>query len=152
MTVHYTPEGYHAITPYLIVRDAAKAIEFYSRVFHATELMRIDAAEGKIGHAELQIGDSRVMLADENPEEHAFAPQSPGSAGVGFCLYVANADQIVQQAVEAGARIRRPLQDQFYGDRSATLEDPFGHLWTVSTHIEDVSPEEMERRIAAMQS
>jgi PhnB protein len=144
------PEGYHSITPYLIVKGAADAIAFYQKAFGAEEIDRLDGPGGKIGHAELQIGDSRVMMADEHPEMNALAPQAPGKSGVGLCLYVENVDEIVQQAIDAGATVQRPLQDQFYGDRSATLEDPFGHVWTVATHIEDVSPEEMGRRMAEM--
>lgn len=144
------PDGYHCITPYLIVRDAAEAIAFYERAFGASELMRVGAPNGKIGHAELQIGDSRIMMADEHPEMNALAPQSPGSSGVGICLYVPNVDEVVQRAIDAGAKVERPLADQFYGDRSATLTDPFGHIWTIATHIEDVSPEEIDRRMAEM--
>lgn len=144
------PDGYHSITPYLIVRDAAAAIRFYERAFGASELMRLSAPDGKIGHAELQIGDSRIMLADEHPEMNATAPPSPGKSGVGICLYVPNVDEIVKQAVDAGATVERPLADQFYGDRSATLTDPFGHKWTVATHMEDVTPEEIDRRMAEM--
>lgn len=114
------------------------------------ELMRLGGPEGKLAHAELQIEDSRIMLADEHCEMGTLAPQSPGSSGVGVCLYVENVDEIVSQAIEAGAKVKRPLADQFYGDRSATLEDPFGHLWTVATHIEDVSPEEIARRMEEM--
>lgn len=150
MTVRPIPEGYHSVTPYLIVREAARAIDFYRRAFGATELMRLASPEGKIGHAELQIGDSRIMLADEHPEMQALAPQSPGSSGVGLCLYVEKVDSVVAEAVAAGARVQRPLQDQFYGDRSATLEDPFGHVWTVATHVEDVPPEEIDRRMKEM--
>lgn len=150
MTLQPIPDGYHSITPYLIVGGGADAIEFYKKAFNATEIMRVGGPGGKIGHAEIQIGDSRVMLADECPEMNALAPQSPGSAGVSFCLYVENVDEVVGQAIEAGAKVQRPLQDQFYGDRSATLEDPFGHVWTVATHIEDVSPEEMDRRMKEM--
>ncbi len=150
MTVKPIPDGYHSVTPYLITKGAAAAIDFYTVAFGAVEIMRLDMPGGKIGHAELQIGDSRVMLADECPEMDALAPQSPGSAGVSFCLYVEDADAVVARAVEAGATVRRELKDQFYGDRSAVLEDPFGHVWTVATHIEDVSPEEIDRRMAAM--
>jgi PhnB protein len=144
------PDGYHSITPYLVVRGAAKAIDFYMRAFGARELMRLGAPGEKIGHAELQIGDSRIMLADEHPEMNALAPQSPGSSGVGICLYVPDVDEVVQQAIDAGATVERPLADQFYGDRSATLTDPFGHKWTIATHIEDVTPEEIARRMGEM--
>jgi PhnB protein len=135
----------------LIVKGASEAIDFYQRAFGAEEIMRLDMG-GMIGHAEIQIGDSRVMMADEHPAMGALAPASAGAAGVGICLYVEKVDEVVAQAVEAGAQIERPLQDQFYGDRSATLADPFGHRWTVATHIEDVPPEEINRRMAEMAS
>jgi len=150
MPVQPIPDGYHSVTPYLIVKGAADAIAFYKRAFNASEHMRLAGPDGKIAHAEVQIGDSRIMLADEHPQMNALAPQSPGSSGVGICLYVEDVDTIVGQASSAGAKIQRPLQDQFYGDRSATLEDPFGHVWTVATHIEDVSPEEIDRRAAKL--
>jgi PhnB protein len=138
------------VTPYLIVKGAAQAIEFYKQAFDAIELMRVPGPGGKVGHAEIQIGDSRIMLADEHPEVKALAPQSPGSSGVGICLYVENVDEMVPRAIAAGAKVQRPLRDQFYGDRSATLEDPFGHVWTVATHVEDVTPEELDRRMKEM--
>ena len=150
MPVKPIPDGYHSVTPYLIIRGAADAIEFYGKAFNASEIMRLEGPGGKVAHAELQIGDSRIMLADEHPEMNALAPQSPGSSGVGICLYVENVDEIVAQATEAGARLQRPLTDQFYGDRSATLEDPYGHVWTVATHIEDVTPDEIRRRMEEM--
>ncbi len=150
MAVQPIPDGYHSITPYLILKGAANAIEFYQKAFGAAEFMRLDGPGGSVAHAEIQIGDSRIMLADECPDMNALAPQSPGSSGVGICLYVENVDEIVQQAIDAGAKVQRPLADQFYGDRSATLEDPFGHVWTVATHIEDVPPEEIDRRMAEM--
>jgi PhnB protein len=149
MAVNAIPDGYHSVTPYLIAKGAAKAIDFYKQAFGATEVMRMEMG-GMVGHAEIQIGDSRVMLADEHPDMNVFAPKSAGSSGVGLCLYVENVDDVVAQATKAGATIERPLQDQFYGDRSATLVDPFGHRWTIATHIEDVTPEEMNRRMAAM--
>ena len=150
MTVKPIPDGYHTVTPYLICRGAAKALEFYKSAFGATEVMRLDGPGGAIMHAEIQIGDSRIMMADEFPEMNAIAPQSPGSSGVSICLYVEDADSMVAQATAAGAKIQRPLQDQFYGDRMATLEDPFGHVWSIATHIEDVSPEEIQRRMEEM--
>lgn len=150
MTVKPIPDGYHSLTPYLIVKGAADAMEFYRRAFHATEIMRLGGPDGRVAHAELQIGDSRIMLADEIPEMNALAPQAPGSSGVGFCLYVENVDAVVAQAIAAGATVQRPLEDQFYGDRSATLEDPYGHVWTVATHIEDVPPDEVDRRLEEM--
>jgi len=150
MPVKPVPEGYHTVTPYLIVSGGAKAIEFYKRALGATEKLRLEGPDGKIGHAEIEIGDSVIMLADEFPEMGAKSPQSIGGTPVGICLYVENVDARFEQAVKAGAKIERPLQDQFYGDRSGTVIDPFGHKWTIATHIEDVSEEELSRRMAAM--
>lgn len=150
MSVKPIPDGYHTVTPYLIAKGAADAIEFYRKAFHATEIMRLAGPGGKVSHAELQIGDSRIMLADECPEMNVLAPQSPGNTGVSFCLYVENVDEVVARVIDAGAKVLRPLQDQFYGDRSATLEDPFGQVWTVATHIEDVPPDEISRRMEDM--
>jgi len=150
MAVTPIPEGYHSLTPYLIVKGAAEAIEFYKTAFKATEVMRLEGPGGNVGHAEILIGNSHLMLADECPEMQAFAPQDPGKCGVGICLYVEGVDDVVAAAIKAGAVVQRPLQDQFYGDRSATLVDPFGHTWTVATHIEDVDPEEIDRRMQAM--
>jgi PhnB protein len=150
MTVKPIPGGYHTVTPYLIAKGAADAIDFYKQAFGATEIMKLDGPGGTIMHAEIQIGDSRIMIADEFPEMNALAPQSPGSSGVGIMLYVEKVDETVATAIEAGATIQRELQDQFYGDRSATLHDPFGHVWTVATHIEDVSGEEINRRMNKM--
>jgi len=150
MSVSPIPEGYHSVTPYLIVNDGAAALDYYRRAFGAVEKMRLEGPDGKIGHAEIQIGDSVVMLADEFPQMGALSPQSIGGTPVGICLYVPNADSQFEQAIAAGGKIERPLQDQFYGDRSGTLIDPFGHKWTIATHIEDVTPEEIGRRMAAM--
>ncbi len=141
------PEGYHSVTPYLIIRGAAKALDFYKRAFGAVELLRMEAPEGRIGHAEIRIGDSTIMLADEHPEIGAKSPESWGGSPVSLMLYVEAVDQVFAQAVEAGATIDRPLADQFYGDRTGGLKDPFGHVWYIATHIEDVSPEEMARRM-----
>ena len=146
MAVKAIPEGYHSITPYLIVRDAARAIDFYTRAFGATELFRLDAPGGKVGHAELQFGDSRIMLADGFPEMGARSPQTIGGSPVHLLLYVEDVDSVFRQAIAAGAVEARPVKDQFYGDRSGNLTDPFGHSWTVATHTEDLSPEELERR------
>lgn len=148
MSVKPIPDGYHSVTPYLIVDGGAKALEFFKQAFGAQELFRIER-DGKIGHAEIKIGDSPIMLADEHPEMGARGPQSLGGSPVSIMLYVENADQMVERAVAAGAKIVRPLENKFYGDRSATLADPFGHTWHISTHIEDVSSEEMSRRIEA---
>ena len=142
------PEGYHSVTPYLIVTGAASAIEFYKHAFGAKEVMRIPHPDGRVGHAELQIGDSRIMLADEFPEIGARSPMSLGGTPVGIQLYVDDVDAVTARALAAGAKMLRPLKDQFYGDRSGTLNDPFGHQWTISTHKEDISPEEMQRRAA----
>lgn len=150
MAVQPIPDGYHTVTPYLIVKGAAEAIEFYKKAFDATEIMRLDMGEGMIGHAEIQIGSSRVMMADEHPQMNVLAPQNPGNVGVGFCLYVENVDEKFAQAIAAGAKEQRPLQDQFYGDRSGTVVDPYGHLWTIATHVEDVPPEEIDRRMEEM--
>jgi PhnB protein len=150
MAVKPVPNGYHTVTPYLIVRGAASAIEFYKKAFGATELMRFPGPDGKIGHAEIRIGDSPVMLADEFPEMGHRAPQSLGGSAVGILLYVPDVDALFTRAAAAGAKVLRPLQDQFYGDRSVTVEDPFGHNWTLATHKEDVSHEEMQRRMQAM--
>lgn len=145
------PEGYHSITPYLIIRGAAKALDFYQRAFKAVELFRMLAPDGRIGHAEIKIGDSIIMLADEHPEMGAKGPESCGGSPVRLMLYVENVDSIFAQAVEAGAMIERPLADQFYGDRTGGLTDPYGHIWYLATHIEDVSPEELDRRSKAIQ-
>lgn len=140
------PAGYHSITPYLIIKGAADAIEFYKRAFGATESMRMQGQDGKVGHAEIRIGDSVVMLADEHPDMGSRSPQSLGGAGVSLVVYVEKVDETFQRAVAAGAKELRPVANQFYGDRSGTLQDPFGHVWTVSTHVEDIVPEEMRRR------
>jgi PhnB protein len=142
------PEGYHTATPYLTVDGAARAIEFYQRAFGAKELFRMADPSGKVGHAEIQIGDSRIMLSDEFPERNARGPQSLGGSTVGIMLYVEDVDKVFKQAVTAGAKEVQPVKDQFYGDRSGALLDPFGHKWWVATHKEDISPEEMNRRAA----
>ncbi|HEX8632685.1 MAG TPA: VOC family protein [Pyrinomonadaceae bacterium] len=146
----HVPEGYHSITPYLHITGAARAIEFYKEVFGATEVMRMDAPGGKIGHAEIMIGDSYVMLADEFPEMGVRSPQTYGGSPVGLLLYVEDVDALAERAVAAGARLLTPLEDKFYGDRMGKLEDPFGHIWSIATHTEDVSPEEMQKRVAAL--
>ena len=140
------PEGYHSVTPYLCVSDAARAIEFYKAAFGATEVGRMEAPGGRIGHAEIKIGDSHVMLADEFPEINFRSPQTLGGPSAQFMIYVEDVDARVEQAVAAGAKLVRPVKDQFYGDRSGGVEDPFGHFWYISTHIEDLSPEETKRR------
>jgi PhnB protein len=149
MSVKPIPEGYHSVTPYLIVNDGVAALEFYKEAFGATELMRMDAPGGKIAHAEIKIGDSLLMLADECPEMGFRSAQSLGGAAVSLLVYVEDVDARFNRAVAAGAKPLKPVQDQFYGDRSGTVTDPFGHVWTIATHVEDVAPEEMEKRMAA---
>jgi PhnB protein len=147
-----TPEGFHSVTPYLFIKGAAQAMEFYKNVFGATELVRMPSPNGQIMHAELKIGDSIVMLGDENPQIGALSPLSIGGTASSLHVYVANVDAVVQKAIDAGAKSVRPVADQFYGDRSGTVIDPFGHMWSVATHIEDVAPEEMRRRAAKAQA
>ena len=142
------PEGYHSITPYLIVDGGAKAMDYYKQAFGAIELFRMEH-EGKIGHAEMKIGDSPFMLGDEQPQMGYRGPKALGGTPVSIMIYVDDCDTIYKQAIAAGGTEVKPLQDQFYGDRSGTLTDPFGHVWTVSTHKEDVTQEEMEKRLAA---
>jgi PhnB protein len=149
MAVRAVPKGYHTATPYLIVDDAARALEFYRKVFRAKELMRIPSPGGKIGHAEIKIGTSRIMLADEHPEMGARAPRAFGGTPVSIMLYVKDVDAVVKRAVAAGATLTRPVEDKFYGDRTGSVTDPFGHAWHVGTHKEDLSTEELQRRAAA---
>ncbi|WP_129779635.1 VOC family protein [Peristeroidobacter soli] len=146
MMVKPIPAGYHSITPYLIVDDASRAIDFYKQAFGATEDMRMPKPDGKIAHAELSVGDSKIMLADEYPELGYRSPKSIGGAGVSLMLYIEKVDDVFKRALAAGAKELQGVKDQFYGDRSGTLQDPFGHVWTVATHVEDVPPEEMGRR------
>lgn len=146
MAVKPIPEGYHSVTPYLIVKGAAQALEFYKKALGAAEIMRMADPSGKVMHAELKIGDSIVMIADEFPEMGAKGPHTIGGSPVGICLYVPNVDQQFKQAIAAGAKEERPVKDQFYGDRSGTLRDPFGHQWTIATHTEDLTPEEIGKR------
>jgi PhnB protein len=153
MAIKPVPEGYSTATPYLIVRGAAEAIEFYKRAFGATEILRMADPQGRVGHAEIKIGDSVIMLADEHPAMGYRGPRSLGGSSVSILLYLEDVDAVFDRAVRGGSRALRPVTDQFYGDRSGTLEDPFGHVWTVATHVEDVAPEEMKRRAeAAMRS
>jgi PhnB protein len=150
MAVKPVPDGYYTATPYLIVKGAARALDFYKQAFGAQELMRFPMPDGKVGHAEIKIGNSPIMLADEFPEMGHKSPESLGGSPVSIMLYVPDVDKTFAQALKAGGKELQPLKDQFYGDRSGTLTDPFGHVWTVSTHKEDVSPEEMDRRHKAM--
>ncbi len=140
------PDEYPQLSPYLSVDGAERAIEFYKDVFGATERMRLPGPDGRIGHAELQIGSAVVMLADEHPEFGHLGPKTVGGSPVMLNVYVEDVDSVYERAVRGGARVLQPVSDQFYGDRSGSFEDPFGHRWNVSTHVEDVSPEEMERR------
>ena len=143
------PDGYTSVTPYLIVDGAAAALEFYSKAFGAKEVLRFPAPGGRIGHAEIMIGDSHVMLADEHPEMGIRGPKAIGGSPISIMLYVEDVDAVAKQAEAAGAKITRPVADQFYGDRTGGLEDPFGHTWYVATHVEDMSEEEMQKRMAA---
>jgi PhnB protein len=145
MAVKPIPDGYHTVTPYIIVKGCAAALDWYKRAFGAEEHARCPMPDGRIGHAEIQIGDSRIMLADEFPEMGAKSPQTLGGTPFGICLYVLDSDASFQRAVAAGATVERPIADQFYGDRSGTVVDPYGHKWTLSTHKRDVSMEEIER-------
>jgi PhnB protein len=149
MAVKPIPEGYHSITPYLVVNNADAAIDFYKRAFGATELFRFPMPDGKVGHAEIRIGNSVVMLADEFPDMDARGPRSYGGTPVSLMLYVENVDSMAKRAEQAGAKVVRPVENKFYGDRSGTFEDPFGHTWHISTHVEDVEPDELHRRAEA---
>ena len=150
MAVKPIPDGYHSVTPYLIISGAAQAIEFYKKAFGAKELLRLDCGGGKLGHAEIQIGNSIIMLADEMPEMGYRGPQALGGTPVSFMIYVEDVDARFKQALNAGAKVFKPVQDQFYGDRSGTVTDPYGHVWTIGTHKQDVPPEEIDRRFEAM--
>ena len=145
--VPYLPKGYNSVTPYLIIKGAAQAIDYYKKVFGATVVVRMDGPDGKVGHAELQIGDSRLMLADENPKMGATSATTIGNSPVSLYLYIPDVDKVVDRAVAEGARLVKPVQDQFYGDRSGFIQDPFGHFWGIATHVEDVSPQEMNERM-----
>ena len=150
------PEGYHTITPYLAVDDAAEAIEYYKKAFGAKERVRMDAPGGKIGHAELEIGDSLVMLSDPFPQGSTTPPKELGGTSVSVFMYVEDVDAVVKQAVDVGATVTMEVADQFWGDRFGSIQDPFGHSWSIATHVEDVPPEEMAERakqaMAAMSS
>jgi PhnB protein len=140
------PEGYNTISPYLAVEDAAEAIEYYKRAFGAKETVRMNAPGGKIGHAELEIGDSHVMLSDPFPQASTKPPKELGGTTASIFMYVEDVDAVVQRAVDAGATVTMEVADQFWGDRFGSITDPFGHSWSIATHVEDVSPEEIEER------
>jgi PhnB protein len=147
---NYIPEGYHTATPYLIVSGAAAAIEFYKKALGATEMVRFAQPDGKVGHAEIKIGDSILMLADEFPEMGARSPKSLGGTPVSIMVYVEDVDAVVKTATAAGAKLTRPVEDKFYGDRAGEVTDPFGHVWHVATHKEDIPADELQRRAAAL--
>lgn len=143
------PAGYHSVTPYLLIRGASDAIAFYTRAFGAVEVLRLAGPDGKISHAEVRIGDSHVMMADEHPEMDFLGPQTRGGTTVSLMIYVEDVDAVFNRAIEEGGTELRPLCDQFYGDRSGTLTDPWGHVWSIATRIEDLSQEEIDRRFQA---
>lgn len=147
--VSYLPKGYSSVTPYLVVRGAAKAIDYYKKIFGATETVRMPGPDGTIGHAELTIGDSHIMLADESPSMGPghISADAVGGSPVSLYVYLPDVDDVVKRATAEGAKLLKPVQDQFYGDRSGFIQDPFGHLWGIATHIEDVSPDEMKERM-----
>jgi len=144
--VNPIPEGYHSVTPYLCIKDAARALEFYKESLGAKEVTRMNGPDGKIAHAEIKLGDSMIMIAEENPQNEVRSPQSLGGSTVSIFLYVDNVDALFNKALSAGAKQVQPLADQFWGDRYGRLTDPFGHSWSLAQHIEDVAPEEMGRR------
>ncbi len=150
MSISPVPPGYHAITPYLIVSDATKALAWYAETLGAREVMRLPGPGGRIGHAEIEIGDSRIMLADEAPEHDAKAPAAFGGSPVTLVLYLPEVDAVFAKVASAGATVKAPPEDKFYGDRMGTMVDPFGHTWHIATHIEDVSPEEIQSRLEKM--
>lgn len=150
MSVLPIPPGYHSVTPYLVVKNASAAIDWYEKAFGAQEHLRLNGPKGNVGHAEIRIGDSYVMLADEHPDFGILAPEHFGGSPTHFLIYVENVDQVFERSLVAGATSVRPLQDQFYGDRTGTIKDPFGHQWTIATHIEDVTQEEVQRRYDEM--
>jgi PhnB protein len=152
MSVNAIPDGYASVTPYLIVRGAKKAIEFYKKVFDADVRLCLPNPDGRVMHAELEIGDSVIMLADECPERDAKSPEAFGGSPVSIHLYVEEVDEVFAEALAAGAKETRPVENQFYGDRAGGFTDPFGHQWHVATHVEDVSEDEMQRRMADMNS
>ena len=150
--VQAIPAGYTGVTAYLIIRNAARALEFYTKAFGATEVLRLPGPNGSIAHAEIRVGDGHVMLADESVDMGYRGPEALGGSPVSLMFYVADVDACVARALAAGATVKHPVKDQFYGDRSGSVTDPFGYVWTIATHTEDVPPAEMERRMAAMMS
>lgn len=144
------PVGYHTATPYLVITNAAKAIEFYKEAFGATELTRLATPDGKVMHAEIRIGDSPIMLCDECPDWNALSPLTIGGTSVSVVLYLEDVDTVVNRAVKAGAKLLMPVEDQFWGDRMGTVSDPFGHKWSIATHTENLSPEEIDIRAKAL--
>ena len=147
--VPHIPKGYSTVTPYLVIKGASQAIEYYKKVFGATEIMRMPGPNGTVGHAELKIGDSMIMLADENPSmgQGHMSATTVGGSPISLYVYLKDVDKVFERAVAEGAKVLKPVQDQFYGDRSGFLQDPFGHLWGVATHVEDVSADEMKKRM-----
>lgn len=150
MAVKPIPEGYHTATPYLVVKGGVQAMEFYKKAFGAIEMVRMPMPDGRLGHAEIKIGDSMIMFADEAPEQGHLSPTTVGGSPVGLMLYVNDVDAVFAQAKAAGATEVEPVSNKFYGDRSGTLQDPFGHRWMIATHIEDVAPDEMTRRMTQL--
>jgi len=150
VAVKPVPDGYHTVTPYMTVRGAAKAIDFYKEAFGAVEVLRMPMPDGSVAHAEIKIGDSVIMMGEENPAWGNKSPQALGGTPTGLMIYVPDCDAVFARALAAGATVSKPLTDQFYGDRSGTVIDPFGHQWTLATHVEDVPPEEMQTRMDAM--
>ena len=146
------PDGYHTVTPYMVVKNAAKALDFYKRAFNTKKIIRMPDAKGLIMHAEIQVGDSRIMLCDEMPAMNARSPEAFGGSPMSLMIYVDDVDRIYQQAIKAGATELKPVANQFYGDRSGTVKDPFGHTWTLATHVEEVSEAEMKKRMEKVQS
>ena len=150
--VSAVPKGYHTVIPYLIVNGADRAIDFYKKAFGATEVVRMQGPDGKVAHAELQIGDSRIMLGEESPQTGHRSATTMGGSPISLYVYLPDCDKVVQQAVAEGAELKGAVEDQFYGDRNGTVHDPFGHVWTIATHVEDVSEKEMEERMKKFRS
>ena len=149
MSVSAIPDGYHTITPYLVAKNAKSALAFYQGAFNAELVLELNTPDGGVAHAELKIGDAHFMLADEHPEMGFISPETLGGAGVSLMIYDADVDKLFAQAIAAGGKELRPVVDQFYGDRAGTLQDPFGHVWTIATHIEDVDEQELNKRMKA---